>query len=54
MRHWGEVGAVHLSGQRNRLKVKGLWCRVMLMECCGLVVNQDGVLYQNLLENGSV
>ena len=54
VRHWGEVGAVHLSGQRNRLKVKGLWCRVMLMDCCGLVVNQDGVLYRNLLENGSV
>ena len=23
-RYWGEVGAIHLSGQRNRLKVPGL------------------------------
>ena len=50
----GEVGTVHLSDQRNRLKVWGLWCRVMLMDCCGWIVNQDDVLYRNLLENSSV
>ena len=53
-RYWGEEGAVHLSGQRNSLKVWGLWCRVMLVDCCSWVVNQDSVLYQNPLENGSV
>ena len=44
-RYWSEEGAVHLSGQRSRLKVWGLWCRVMLVECCSWVVNQDSVLY---------
>ena len=34
-RYWAEVGAVHLSDQRNRLKVRGLWFRVMLVDCCG-------------------
>ena len=54
--YWGEVGAVHLSCQKNRLKVqeRGLWCRVMLVDCCGWVVNQDGVLYWNPLQNSSV
>ena len=51
---WGEVGTVHLSGQRNRLKVWGLWCRILLVSYWGWVVNQDGVLYQNLLEIGSM
>ena len=50
----GEVGTVHLSGQRKRLKVQGLWCRVMLVDCCGWVVKQDRVLHQTPLENGSV
>ena len=27
---WGELGTVHLFGKRNRLKVWGLWCRVMM------------------------
>ena len=53
-RYWGEIGAVYLPGQRNRLKVRGLQCRVMLVDCCGWVVNQDGVSYQNPLENSSV
>ena len=52
-KYWGEEGAVHLSGQRNGLKVWGFWCRVILVECCSWVVNQDSVLYQNPLENGS-
>ena len=54
--YWGEVGAVHLSCQKNRLKARerGLWCRVMLRDCCGWVVNQDGVLYWNPLQNSSV
>ena len=49
----GEVDPVHLSGQRNRLKMWGLWCRVMLVDCCGWVVNQDAVLYENPLDKGS-
>ena len=58
-RYWGEVGLLtylvkDLSGQRNRLKVQGQWCRIMLVDCCGWVVNQDGVSYQNTLDNGSV
>ena len=44
-RYWSEVGAVHLSDQINRLKVRGLWWRVMLVDCCGWMVNEDGVLY---------
>ena len=44
-----EVGTVHLLDQRNRLKVRGMWCRVVLVDCCGWVVNQDGVLYQKRL-----
>ena len=40
-RYWGEVDAVHLSGERNRLKVQGLWCRFLLVDSCGWVVNQD-------------
>ena len=52
-RYWGEVSAVHLSGQRNRLKVQVLWYRVMLVNCCGLVMNQDSALYHNPLESGS-
>ena len=39
----GEVGNARLSGQRKRLKVQGLWCGVMLVDCCGWVVNQDRV-----------
>ena len=42
-RYLGEVGIIHLSGQRNSLKVWGLWCRFLLVDCCGWVVNQDGV-----------
>ena len=53
-RYWGKVGAVHLSGQRNRLKVRGLWCWVMLVDYCGWVVNQVGVVYRNPVENCSV
>ena len=53
-RYRGKVGAAHLSGQRNRLTVLGLWCRVMLVDCCGWVVNQDRVLYRNPLRNSSV
>ena len=30
-RGWDEVGSVHLSSQRNRLKMRGLWCRVILV-----------------------
>ena len=52
--YWGEVGTVHLSGQRNRLKGRGQWYRVMLVDCCGCLVNQDGVMYQNPLENCSL
>ena len=44
-RYWNEVGAVQLSDQINRLKVQGLWWRVMLVDCCGWMVNEDGVLY---------
>ena len=44
-RYWDEEVAVHLSGQRNMLKVWGLWCRAMLVDCCSWVVNQDSVLY---------
>ena len=47
-RYWGEVGAaVHLFGQRNRLKAWKLWCRVLLVDSCSCVLNQGGVLYQN-------
>ena len=53
-RYWGEVDAVHISDQRKRLKVWGMLCRIMLVDCCGWVVNQGGVLYQNLLENDTV
>ena len=49
LRYWGEVGAVHLSDQRNRLKVQGL-----LLNCCSWLVNEDGVLYHNSLESSSV
>ena len=34
-RYLGEVGAVHLSGQRSRLKEQELWCRVMLVDSWG-------------------
>ena len=44
-RDWDKVGSVHPSGQRNRLKVRGLWCGVMLVDCYDWVMNQDGVLY---------
>ena len=53
-RYRGEVGAVHLSGQRERLKVRAMWCKFLLVDCCGWVVNQDGALYWNLLEIGPV
>ena len=53
VRYWDEVGAAHLSDQRNRLTVRGLWCRDMLVDCCGWAVNQDAVLYQNPLDKGS-
>ena len=53
-RYWNEVGAVHLSDQINRLKVRGLWWRVMLVDCCGWMVNEDGVLYRNTLENSTL
>ena len=36
-RDWDEVRAVYLSDQKNRLKVQELWCRVMLVDCCGWV-----------------
>ena len=42
---WDKVGSVHPSGQRNRLKVRGLWCGVMLVDCYDWVMNQDGGLY---------
>ena len=48
------MGAVYLSGQINRLKAWRLWCRFMLVDCYGRVVNQDVVLYRNLLKIGSV
>ena len=44
-RDWDKVGSVHPSGQRNRLKVRGLWCGVMLVDCYDWVMNQDGGLY---------
>ena len=53
-RYWGEVDAVHLTGQRNRLKVWGLWCRVMLVDCSGWVLNQDAALYRHPLKKSSV
>ena len=53
-RYWSEVGAVHLSDQINRLKVWGLWWRVMLVDCCGWMVNEGGVLYRNALENSTL
>ena len=53
-RYWAEVGVVYLSYQRSMLKVRGLQCRVMLVDYYGWVVNQDGVLYRNPLESGSV
>ena len=53
-RYWGKVGAVHLSDQTNRLKVRGLLYGVILVDCCGWVMNQDDVLYQNPLENGTL
>ena len=34
--------------------MQGLRCRDIFVDCCGWLVNQDGVLYQNPLENGSV
>ena len=43
--YWGEVGTVHLSSQRNRLKKWGLWCGVMLLYCCSWMENQDCVLH---------
>ena len=45
-RDWGEVGAAHLSVPRNRLKVWRLWCRVMLVDCCSWVVNQDCIFIE--------
>ena len=53
-RYMSEVGAVHLSDQINRLKVRGLWWRVMLVECCGWMVNEDGVLYRHALEKSTL
>ena len=42
-RYCGEVAAAYLSGQRNRSKKWRAWRRLMLVDCCGWVVNQDGV-----------
>ena len=52
---WGELGTVNLFGKRNRLKVWGLWCRVMVemyVEISWRVALSKGVPGCGQLEQG--